>query len=513
MSNSSLEPSNSLFQKLRSSKLRDVIWPIKSHELGKFLPMAILMFTILLNQNLVRGMKDSLIMTMVGAEVISFIKLWGEMPAGILFVVIYTKMCNVMTTERAFRYIVVTFLSLFSIMILFIFPNIDYFHPDPEIVSRFAQTYPYFKWFIIMWGNWSYVLFYIAGELWPVIVFSLLYWQLANKITKTEEASRFYSFFSLFGQSNLLFSGSLMVYFNSDNHFLMPLFKDAHNASEVLFKSLLIVVLASGAITLLLHKYIEVAVIKNPKYFAPVNPKKEVLHLSLRDSIKMILSSKYLAYICVLMVSYSVSINLIEGIWMAKVRKLYTTVPDYMEYQGIVAFWTGVFTLICAMLGSTIIRRFGWKAAAILPPAMIMFAGGLFFISIQLQYVLEAFMQKYMVISALSIIVFIGGLQNVLGKGTKYSLFDTTKEMAYIPLGEEMKTKGKAAVDVVGMKLGKSLGALIQVVIFTCSPNSTYDDMPTILMSLFFLVCTLWIISLKSLSKKYHNMLKNSTNA
>lgn len=37
--------------------------------------------------------------------------------------------------------------------------------------------------------------------------------------------------------------------------------------------------------------------------------------------------------------------------------------------------------------------------------------------------------------------VWVGMVQNVLSKATKYALFDPTKEMAYIPLDKESKVR------------------------------------------------------------------------
>ena len=124
----------------------------------------------------------------------------------------------------------------------------------------------------------------------------------------------------------------------------------------------------------------------------------------------------------------------------------------------------GTVTLFMMLIGRSIFARFGWRTAALVTPSMIGLTGLAFF-------ALNIFSGSLGPIASvlgttpLMLAVIVGAAQNILSKSTKYSLFDPCKEMAYIPLDQESKTKGKAAIDVVGNPLGKSGGAMIQQIL------------------------------------------------
>ena len=87
--NVAIIPETEISQKSNNKNFLDYIWPVERAELSKFLCITLLMWCILGIQNLVRAMKDSVIITMIGTETISFLKFCGVLPAAFLISILY----------------------------------------------------------------------------------------------------------------------------------------------------------------------------------------------------------------------------------------------------------------------------------------------------------------------------------------------------------------------------------------------------------------------------------------
>ncbi|MDX1917327.1 MAG: Npt1/Npt2 family nucleotide transporter [Rickettsiaceae bacterium] len=485
------------------------LWPIYSHELPKFFSITALMFCILFIQNVIRATKDSVVNTLIGPESVSFLKLWGVMPAAILYAILYVHLVNRYKPEALFNLVISTFILLFCFFAFIVFPYSSYIHLSQETANRIIELYPNFKWFILLGANWGYSLFYIVAELWPNAAYAVLFWQFINSITTVDESKRFYPMFALFGQTGLYISGSLLVAQADIGLFLHKSFGIGINPSVASLQFVMCVVIMFGLASLLIFRIINLYVLEVRandvmRYKAEVQKSLGVI-----ESIKLVASSRYILLIAIMLTAYGTSINLVEGPWKKMIAKAYSSTEDNLAFVGSYLRMTGILTIVFVIIGSSIVRFLGWFSAAIITPSIMFFTGLIFYYAANFESELLTYICILVGYDPLMLAIAFGAMQNVITKSTKYTLFDSTKEMAYVPLNNELKTKGKAAVDSIGIKLGKSASAFIQSSIFFIFPAATFESISIYLMAVFIVVCIIWIVSVFTLSKEYDKLVTN----
>ncbi|RYE06533.1 MAG: NTP/NDP exchange transporter [Rickettsiaceae bacterium] len=487
-------------------KFKNIFWPIHAHELGKFIPMSGLMFCILFNQNILRILKDSILITEISAEVASFAKVYCVTPMAAIFVIFYTKIVNKLPFEKIYYYLVGFFVTCFAIFAFVIYPNVETFHLNNSALDQIMAAHPHLKWYIALIGNWSYILFYALAELWPNIFYVLLFWQFANEITTTEEAKRYYTLFSLFGNSSLIFVGFLMMNLSSEATFLRHFIDIADNKVVLVQASTTLLIILSF-LSCLLMRFINKNIMTNSQYYAKAKAKQSAQKMSLAQSFRYITRSKYLWLMLICSAAFGLSMNLVEAVWKAKIKELYPTVNTYAEFNSLYILWTGVAIMVMTIIGNNIMRSHSWFVAAVISPIVIMITGILFFVLVVFDSQVLSLFDGAVLMTPLALAVSVGAIQNILAKGTKYSIWDTSREMLYIPLDDELKTKGKAAVDVISSKIGKSSSGLLQSLIFTISPAATFTSISPILMVVFTIVCVLWIYAVRKIYFEYQKIV------
>lgn len=476
------------------SPLRNFFWPIHRHELKKVLPMMVMLFLICFNYAILRNLKDTVVVTAKysGAEVLPFIKVWVLLPMAILLTYLFTKLSNRYSQERVFYIVISGFLIFYAAFTFICYPMHDVLHPHQ--FSNYLETIlpSGFKGLIAMFRNWSFTIFYVMCELWGSMVLTVLFWGFANEVTKITEARRFYSMLGLIASISSVIAGlganSLSV----------------GHSWEYALNILVLTTIISGCLTMATFWWMNKNVLNDPRFddiHKTSKDLKEKQKLSLRESFTYLSKSKYLLCIAAIVVSYNLVLNLVEIVWKDQLRQQYSSPLDYNFYMNSMTAAVGIIASLTALFISQLISRFGWTRTALITPVSMLITSAGFFGFMLFRYDLAEPVFALTGTTPLAIAVFFGAAQVCMSKACKYSVFDSTKEMAFIPLGHECKLKGKSAIDGVGSRFGKSGGSFIHqgllMIFATVSSSAPYVAI------ILFGVILVWMSAIRSLGRQF----------
>jgi ATP:ADP antiporter, AAA family len=157
---------------------------IEAKTLKKIVPLGLMFFCILFNYTILRDTKDVLVVTAKGssAEIIPFLKTWVNLPMAVGFMLLYTKLADVLSKEALFYAVIFPFIAFFGAFAYVLYPMRDAIHPTALADRLLAALGPSFLGPVAILRVWSFCLFYVMAELWGSVVISVLFWGFANQV-------------------------------------------------------------------------------------------------------------------------------------------------------------------------------------------------------------------------------------------------------------------------------------------------------------------------------------------
>ena len=484
--------------------LRALIWPVHNFELKKLLPMLGIFF-LSFDYNVLITMKDAIVVTAAssGAEVIPFIKVWAMFPGAILMTYLFTRLSNRLSKEKVIYTMLGLFLAYFFVFTFLVYPSRESLHAH-NLAHYLEQILPVgCKGFIAMIRYWSFTTFYVMSELWSNIILFLLFWGFANQITQLAEAKRFYGLFGIGANFSGVAAGSASIFCCSLGLILnLPFGSDAWEQSMML---LIALILLAGVLAMLLFRWMNKNVLTDERYYDRQDASEEHQikgRMSMRENFSYLFKSEYLIYLAIIVIAYNCVINLVEVVWKHEVRALYPNPQDYTLYMNqITAIIGAIATFTSIFVSGNSIRKCGWTFTAMLTPTILLITSIGFFGFFFFKNYLFGFTSVILGTTPLAVAVFFGSAQNIMSRGAKYTVFDATQQMAFIPLSAESRLKGKAAIDGVCSRLGKTSGSIVhQSLLLTFS---TITASAPYVASFLLATILIWTIATYVLGKKF----------
>ncbi len=466
-------------------------FPIEKHELAKFMPTFFIFFILALVYDMLRSLKSSLVVAeaSIGAEVIPYIKVWAMLPGAFIFTTAYLYLASKFTREKTFYIMMSFFVAFFVFFLLFLYPNRNALEGTllAELASRWLPSGV--RGFGVMLQSWPQTLFYVFTELWGAILLSTVFWGFANEVNTISEAKRFYPFYLMGANLAAIVAGRMGV--SISNLTYNPGLPYGETAWDQALFYFLLTTIIGGLAVMGLFRWLHWRELVNPGSNQSLH-RGEKIKLALGESFSYLRRSPHLLFIALLVLSYNTIFNLSDILWMDQLKMRYqNNVSGMMEHMSEVTTVTGILAFFISLLVSgNLLRYAGWRFTALVTPvALALTAGAFYFFLLANSCSWAEIIRESVCRVDTAMILWIGALQMSVSRGCKYTVFDTSKEIAYIPLSIQEQRYGKAAIDGVGSRFGKSLGSLVYHVLFFCCASIT-DTVPYVAL----IICVIFLV-------------------
>ncbi len=449
-------------------------------------------------------MKDTVLITAPnsGAEALPFVKVWAILPAAFFMTFCFTRFSNFLNQRTVFYAMFSLFIVYFLVFIFFLYPNQKSLSPI-EFTNYLGTVLPKgFQGLIAIIRNWTLTTFYVMSEMWSTMIMTVLFWGFANDVTSVGDAKRFYGLFCVGTNLSGLVAG--IVTANLSTHVFNPLLPFGKTAWDQTVTFMTLIVIGVSLVSMALYWWLNRSGLGYTEATSK-EVKAAPIKMGIRKNFACLAKSKYLMCFALFVITLNIVMNLAEVVWKDQVKRLYPSPSDFNAYMAGVNFWiAAIATFISLFVSGNVIRALGWTKAALIAPILTFITGGLFFASLLMPKSSLLALCAVIGNSPLAVAVFLGSFQNCLLRGTKNSLIDATKELAFIPLNQEMRLKGKAAIDGLGSRLGKSGSALVCQALLLIF-GSIGGSIGIIAILLLAAVST-WIFCTQSLGKQFNQL-------
>ena len=481
-------------------------------------------FFMSFNNTVLDSLANSLVITASGGgtQVIPFLTVYAVWPCSIIFLVAYSAATQRLARRHLFNLVLGTFLAFYAGFAL-LYPSHEAIHLGGMATEVLAWAPAGLAGAVGMVRNWLFTCFYCTAELWGDVVLSLLFWGLANETTHMDEAPILYPLFGIGANMGQTLSGRALGVFHRVTDGILS------DTAQV--QAMMAVVLGCGLTAMALHAHIvrsyppeeegdepgaaakaacaaETGEVALEAALSTTDPDPACAlpppdHPSLRQAFTFLARSPQIRCLAVMALAQGLSANLIEIAWKGQVHLLHPSPAAYSAVMGDVAMWTGIVTGSLMLLSPSLFRAWKWRGVAGATPKFMLVAGLPFFVGSAL------FAWAHPTAGAaaapgaarwLGGLVAMGALLQVFAKGAKFSMFKPAEEMVYIGLDEQSRTKGKAAIDVVGAQTGKSAGSVLQQVLLVASAGSMATSLPFMAVA-FFGILVAWTAAVDRLDR------------